>query len=429
MEAMGCGVPLLPFSLEWVFIGPLRPCERMKPIKRFLRRIPWIIDPVTRYRGRRLEEYSLAEEEFYQRRARELGLSYSLEDSRQRLAKRLQHLGIKPKAKGSLHVFAMFTHAGWENDQWPDQVRLFGKVTFLDWRKEGFNNLALDWGREGRRALGRHVLTRIREAHHDQPVDTFFGYLSAEIIDPWVLESIANMGIFTFNVGYDDLSYSFRGGKPFTDPCMGTGGLVSAFDLNVTSMPQACKKYLVEGGIPLYLPLGANPLINHPLDLEKDLEVSFVGSSFGTRSMWMRYLRKQGIKVETFGRGWPRGHVSTKEMIQIYNRSQINLGHAALGDSDSRRLYCFKTRDFQIPMSGGFYMAQYFAELADCYDIGREIVCYHDYDDLMEKIHYFLAHSEETEEIARAGRARAFRDHTWEKRFETIFRFSGLVEE
>ncbi|MFQ6118803.1 MAG: glycosyltransferase [Methanosarcinales archaeon] len=47
-------------------------------------------------------------------------------------------------------------------------------------------------------------------------------------------------------------------------------------------------------------------------------------------------------------------------------------------------------------------------------------------EELVEKIHYFLAHSEQRESIAQMGWKRAISDHTWERRFEKIFRLAGL---
>ena len=78
-------------------------------------------------------------------------------------------------------------------------------------------------------------------------------------------------------------------------------------------------------------------------------------------------------------------------------------------------------------MSGGLYLTQYNHELEDCYEIGKEIVCYRNKEELVEKIRYLLDHPEEAEEIRQAGYKRALKDHTWEKRFENIFRMAGVL--
>ncbi|NUO07168.1 MAG: glycosyltransferase family 1 protein [Candidatus Brocadia sp.] len=60
------------------------------------------------------------------------------------------------------------------------------------------------------------------------------------------------------------------------------------------------------------------------------------------------------------------------------------------------------------------------------YEIGKEIICYRDIDELVEKIHYYLVHLQEAEEIMQAGLLRARRDHTWECRFRHAFAAMGI---
>ena len=77
-------------------------------------------------------------------------------------------------------------------------------------------------------------------------------------------------------------------------------------------------------------------------------------------------------------------------------------------------------------MSRAFYLTGYIKDLEEFYNIGKEIVCYQDTDDLIDKIKYYLAHEDEAEEVREAGYQRARRDHTWTKRFEKIFKEMGI---
>jgi spore maturation protein CgeB len=43
-------------------------------------------------------------------------------------------------------------------------------------------------------------------------------------------------------------------------------------------------------------------------------------------------------------------------------------------------------------------------------------------------VRYYIDHPNEAEAIARAGRARAEKEHTWEKRFEKLLKTIGLLE-
>jgi len=78
-------------------------------------------------------------------------------------------------------------------------------------------------------------------------------------------------------------------------------------------------------------------------------------------------------------------------------------------------------------MSGGLYLTEHSPELEKVYEIDREIVTYRDFNDLLAKIRWLLGNPEAAEAIRRQGLARARRDHSWEGRFEKIFRTIGLI--
>jgi len=49
------------------------------------------------------------------------------------------------------------------------------------------------------------------------------------------------------------------------------------------------------------------------------------------------------------------------------------------------------------------------------------------FDDLTEKIRYLLSNSKEAEEIRKRWVRRARSEHSWEMRFEKVFRLMGLL--
>lgn len=83
---------------------------------------------------------------------------------------------------------------------------------------------------------------------------------------------------------------------------------------------------------------------------------------------------------------------------------------------------------FEVPMSGGLYLTQDNPELSLVYEVGKEILTYKNGKDCAEKTKWLLANPEEAAKIREAGRKRALKDHTWEKRFEKIFRLAGIME-
>ncbi len=122
------------------------------------------------------------------------------------------------------------------------------------------------------------------------------------------------------------------------------------FDLCWISTEDALIKYVVESALPIYLPEGANPEIHKPYNEAKTIDVSFVGQCYGNRADLINALKEQGISVEAYGWGWPRGPLSTEEMVRMYSKSKINLGFGGIaGHKDT---FCLKGRDFEIPISG-----------------------------------------------------------------------------
>lgn len=87
-----------------------------------------------------------------------------------------------------------------------------------------------------------------------------------------------------------------------------------------------------------------------------------------------------------------------------------------------------KGRNFEVPGCGAFLLTEYVDHLEDYYEIGKEVECFRSLKELVEKIDYYLKHEEERERIAKAGYERTMREHTWEKRFNDIFKTMGLVE-
>ena len=110
----------------------------------------------------------------------------------------------------------------------------------------------------------------------------------------------------------------------------------------------------------------------------------------------------------------------------MYSRSRINLGFSSVADTTSG-IKQVRLRDFEVPMSGGFYMVEHTAELEEFFDLGSEVVCYHGKEDLAQKVRYYLENDAERERIREAGLRRARCDHTWHRRFRDSFAQMGLA--
>jgi len=185
-----------------------------------------------------------------------------------------------------------------------------------------------------------------------------------------------------------------------------------------------------------------------------EFDVAFCGQSYGDRPEIVLWLRAQGLDVRVWGARWeyhviPRsqnplrrwlarpeglppgtvgGILDDAALIELYSRVRINLGFAAVDETrPSRRVTQVRLRDFEVPMSGGFYLAEHSDELADFFTPGVEIETWRTREELRDKCRHYLTHDGERRRIAAAGHARALREHTWENRFTAAFRAMGVA--
>jgi spore maturation protein CgeB len=301
---------------------------------------------------------------------------------------------------------------------------------------------------ENRPKLSFSLFNQIQTAHHQKPVDLFFSYFYDACILPRTLQDIRDLGITTVNWycnGAHQL-HLVREIAPFYDWCM---------------VPEKFRMddYKKMGANPIYSQEAANPNIYKPYPVEVDYDVTFVGQAYGDRPYFIQRLLKENINIMVFGKNWNKyasrgksfatnllkwiqkrkdevlpgenvgGVLSDEEMIKMYSRSKINLGFSTCGSThkSQERILQVRLRDFEVPMSGGFYMVEYMEELEEFYEIGKEVVCYRDADDLIEKIKYYLSHDDEREAIRKAGHLRCLKDHTWHKRFQAAFEKMGVA--
>lgn len=384
-------------------------------------------DPFKRFRKslrawrkqRRLEKEGQSYKEFFLKRR----LSVPGDDEIRALSKS-RFPGLVPRQKGSLNIIAIYHNYNWEGPSLGPSLAAFGTVCTLDWKDPALSGGLLNEDRGWKKRVNEGLIDAASKSAAARPFDAVFTYLAGGHVTKETVLKLRELGGPVVNLSLNDKE-SFIGklnGKAAT----GMRDICSGFDLCWTSTEDALEKYVVEGATPIYLPEGANPLLHRPYDDEKKVyDVSFVGQCYGNRPATVDMLRKAGIKVEVFGPGWPNGPLSTEEMVRTWSRSRINLGFG--GVQGHKETFCLKGRDFEVPMSGGLYLTEHHDELLPFYDVGREIVTYKDQQELVDKIRWLLSNPEKADAIRRAGRERALCEHTWEMRFEKVFRLLGVL--
>ena len=383
-------------------------------------------DPLKKYRrqfriwrnNRRLQRELM----YYTQRFAQLGLTIPDEQMlREKLTQRFPYLAAK--TKGELSIIALYHHYNWENEALKPSLEKFGRLRHYDWFDK-FNHQGKDWRKLLKAVMNKDLIRQVNLWMAEEKADVIFTYLSGELVEPATLAALRNHGVPLVNLALNDKEHfigKIRSGRAF-----GARDICRCFDLCWTSTEDALIKYCVEGALPVYLPEAANPQVHKPYELGRTIDVSFVGQCYGNRQAVVTELQKCGIDVEAYGSGWPSGPLPTEEMVKMYSKSKINLGFG--GVSGHKDTFCLKGRDFEIPMSGGLYLTEAHPELDNVFLQGKEILTYSGIDDLASKIKYYLAHPDQAEAIREKGYQRSLREHTWEMRFEKIFRLIGILK-
>jgi hypothetical protein len=195
-----------------------------------------------------------------------------------------------------------------------------------------------------------------------------------------------------------------------------------------TNNPHRSAEYAAFGKPAVFLQYACNQEFWRHLDVSKRYDVTFIGQPHSDRYQATAHLLAKGIAVRVFGAGWDRhaemrsiwgGYLSAEDVVRVMNESRICLNFLAASTRDQMAI---KARLFEINGCGSFQLCSAFDEVGRYYEIGKEVEVFHDLEDLTEKIRYYLAHEQEREAIARAGHERTLREHTWDARYDHLFR-------
>jgi spore maturation protein CgeB len=334
---------------------------------------------------------------------------------------------------------------------------------------------------ENARWLGAHrpgltdeLWNEFESEHLRKRFDLAFLYLADGFIDFDVIHRMREKGVVTVNFSCNNI-HQFHLVKEIS----------THVDYAVFTEKNAEESFIQVGARAVHMQMAANPILYRHYALPYDYDVTFVGQRYADRGHYIASLIRHGINAHAFGARWTTageqvGNVSFKdrldklrtilqqnglpyvatyvlnalrqrsrdreenaslqghahdivdddEMIKLYSRSKINLGFSAVFEGarvGGEKLQHIRLRDFEIPMSGGFYMTGFVEELAEYYDIGKEIECYASFEELIDKAEFYLANEPSRERIRQAGLKRSLSDHRWQNRFTKLFTRLGLV--
>lgn len=190
-----------------------------------------------------------------------------------------------------------------------------------------------------------------------------------------------------------------------------------------------------------YLPLAASPDIHKKVQLSNEegkefgSDVSFVGAGYYNRRFFFSGLLDFDLKI--WGSEWnvspplldhvqrSGAWIETEDAVKIFNASRVNVNlHSSTYHEGVNPYGDFvNPRVFEIASCGSFQLVDFRSEMPELFNIGEEIICFNDLDDIREKIRYYLDNPEKMAAVADRGRERVLREHTYEHRMEEMFGF------
>lgn len=324
---------------------------------------------------------------------------------------------------------------------------------------------------QARAAFSQRLLDTFRREHAKKSFALFFAYLMDGMVEPAAIDEIRKSGVPTCNFSCNNAHQFYL-----------VDELSPHFDFNLHSEKDARERFLTIGACPLWWPMASNPKYFKPMDVPRTIQASFVGANYALRARFVARLLENGIDVHAYGPGWISGSrtrwrsiakhyaflvqvlssvsasaqyhaaarladhdfrrslaarfprnvhdaISDDELVALYSRSHISLGFLEVYDQHdptrpvTRHLHL---REFEAPMSGALYCTGYMDELAEFFVPDKEVVMYRNVEELLDKVLYHLGNRGEAERVRQAGYERARRDHTYHRRFKTLFREIGL---
>lgn len=318
--------------------------------------------------------------------------------------------------------------------------------------------------------LSQTLLESFKNQHKIKPFDMVLSYLTDVDIDVGLIGQLKNTGVLTLNFSCNN-THQFHLIEKISPH----------FDINLYSEKDANIKFEKIGANAIWFPMAANPKYYFPQESSFKYDVTFIGAAYAKRAYYINHLVQNGINIDCFGPNWlinqphsqlkrikkewerikwlfestlslssskrlgfsskifdydllvslrqiNKGHfhypVTDDVMMVIIHQSKINLGFLEVYANGNNHItqQHLHLREFEIPMSGGLYMTNYSDELAEFYEIDKEVIAFRNEHELTDKINYYLTHEKEALNIRKAAFERAIKSHTYQDRYKTLFK-------
>ena len=107
-------------------------------------------------------------------------------------------------------------------------------------------------------------------------------------------------------------------------------------------------------------------------------------------------------------------------MINIFRNSKINLNFTKTIDNSGNNQ--LKGRIFEICMSGGFLLTEYYDEIEEYFKIGEEIDIFRSKEELIKKVNFYLSNDKKRETLRLAAHEKVKKLYNFETEWFNYFK-------
>lgn len=224
-------------------------------------------------------------------------------------------------------------------------------------------------------------------------------------------EVLKEKGITTIGISLSDPDVFPYNGKVYADK----------FDFFYTNSRYSLENEYPSTGAHVQLMPFAASLKHHYYmpEVKRDFDIVVVAHAREDRLPVIEKLEKI-CKVGTYGNGWKHslGVVNGKEHVKAINSGKMYLSFAkTVAGFDN-----VKVGLFEAMACNQVVITSYMEELQSYFDIGKEILCYRNEEELYDLVKYYLKHEGELEVIRRCGYTRFLNNHTYDKRWDNVLK-------
>lgn len=219
----------------------------------------------------------------------------------------------------------------------------------------------------------------------------------------------------------------------FPDPLVGMDRqlmLLAPYDAIFVKDPYLVERLRSLLDLPvMYLPEACNPRVHRPLASPgTDPYLVLAGNMYPSRIRLLERLLAAGIPLKLYGPGFPRwvGDTPLRQVHAgrlIFNEEKARIfgsATAVLNTLQLSEIRSVNARLFEAAGSGAAVLTEFRPTLSDVFDIGHEVLAFHDFDEMASLATRLLNEGGLSEKLGDAARLRAHTEHTYEKRLEVM---------